>query len=242
MIGKKRLLGSGIALCAIVLLGIQSAGAAVIVDETFADGDYTNNPTWTPVAGTFSVVNEELKMGMNGGVGISLALGDVQENSATNISFDLYAANLYATLFEFWVELVDSDTGTSQRVIGVAWPNVWGSLGGGGGSGFAAYGPNGEFGGGVVGASLNNGWQNMTIDFDPTTGVVVKRDGVVVSQWTNFNNQSKVDTVVFRTNSNDGTRDWTVDNVKVEGSLVPEPASMSILGLAGLLAACKRRK
>jgi hypothetical protein len=209
---------------------------SITITDSFADNNYTNNPTWfvlqqdsgeiglessdaDPVfaadgssVGNYTPAAGMLNFSPTAGANkrICLSFADMAQTAGVEVSFDLFQSNnAYPNYGGFCMELADSRSSQSYYTDGHLTTNYYG-VSGGGWSGFRSYDASGTVIGGTADKSLLNGWRRMTLRFNPGSGVEMIYDGQRVAHWPNFKNLTRVDQLILY---HTGTLSWFVDNV-----------------------------
>ena len=230
----------------VCLLCINPA-MAEIVSYDFESGSI--DPAFTITQGDAVIVTSSAP------VGNELRFAWQQSNKVTldfaaadgpmSISYKLRLNDNYSSgTHDFRTKLRDTDTGL--EMIEYASANLGFGVQGGGSTGFHSYDGFGNFAACLPAAAglgaydthigYDPSWtgprKTMQFDFDPTTGVEFYFDGTLMCQWPNFTGQTKVNQIEFESNPDQGYY-WMIDDVSV--TYVPEPATMALLAIGGLM-------
>jgi hypothetical protein len=222
--------------------GLGSAAAsAVVITDNFSDGDYTNNPTWTVDSGTFDASSGALEFGKPDGTAIHLDIPGVAANSTAGLNFDLAQSAATTSNFLFQVKLIDTSNGNYTLLQASTNPGYFGGTGmrlqhwnQAGTSDEQTFGPGG------LAITADTAFHSLSLSFAPATGTTLTYD----NQSFSVGNDStyaltKVDQIQLIGNAGN-VFTWSVDNVAFS-SPVPEPASLGLLALGGVLM-LRRRK
>lgn len=228
---------------ALVTVMTGAVFGAVVVSDDFEDGDYTANPAWSVHTGVFTADGTEIdgnyrptdhladpSTDPNDAYFGQLAFGttayteiaidwngqgaDPLMDNVVTISFKLMQTNSTDASFKFNVAVEEQGVGFYDWEMS---PNatIYGGV-----SGFMSYAWDGgqqeyiKFYG-VAGQNLNQNraYQEITIKFDPLTGVKYYKDDVLVGQWPNFNDLSTLDKITLW---HDGIVSWFLDDFQVK--------------------------
>lgn len=253
-----------------VLLAASASvcSAAVIITDTFSNpvGPLTTGMTLTPdysaagtvwnvVSGSYTTVGGAIVSGEGAGqLGsnttnsvMRINFGDVAANSSAKISLGLRQWNgaSPSTLYAFSMTIGDSTSGLSYRIVMALSPANFAAQGGGT-SGFTITNPttNTATASGVAGAYIGNTgafFNGLVINFDPISGVNVTLNGVLAASLNYVPpGMTKID--YFSLNTSSPTLTWFMDNVQVDATLVPEPSTWALLGLAFVAALIWRKR
>jgi hypothetical protein len=191
-------------------LPLDIAQSVDVLRDDFFDHDYTNNPTWVVVSGTFDASSGSLAFGTDAATTITLDFPAI--NTAMSVSYRLHQSNGTAGNFGFETYLVDTASGLSHA----EWAST--NLAGyGGPSGFHSWDSGGNVTNSLPAANDRSlaeafpGYVTMQFDFDPVSGVKFYFEGALMAQWPNFNGMTQVNQVKLIT-SGPGVS-WFIDDV-----------------------------
>jgi hypothetical protein len=230
--------GNGVVTWNVDHVRVKVTERPTIVD-LFTDLDFTNDPPWSVVTGSFDASDQELAFDFTQRSIIALDIPGVEENSPMSASFKIRLADDWTGDGSFITSLVDTDTGKEHIEYANTFSEAWG-----GPSGFHSYLSDGAFFPGEpasVGRSLHDAFGNyvtMKFEFNPNTGVRFWFDGELMAQWTNFNGQSKVNRIKLD-NTNTPPRSensglgWFIDDVEIRASTSPACGDASTVYLEG---------
>lgn len=265
---KNKTVANGL-LAVLLAASASVCGAATIITDGFSNpvGPITTGMTltptyseagtvWTVESGSFTTVGGAIIGGEGAGqLGsatdnsvIRIGFGDIAENSAASVSLGLRQWNGAApsTQYLFSMAVGDSTSGLSYGIVMALSPAYFGAQGGGS-SGFSIIDPiTGQATpSGVAGAYLGNTgtfFNGLVINFDPTLGLSVILNGALAASWSSVPpGMTKIDN--FSMNTNSPTLVWYMDNVTVDATLVPEPSTWMLLGVAfGVVLVWRKRQ
>ena len=208
------------ALCGLIA-SAGSSSAETIISDSFpgTPADYTvgqNLPTASSVGTYWTVSNGTVTAGngqatLNGDqAAMSIGFGTVVPNARTTVSFEVLNFTQTTGNFRFDFALKDSTTGLSYVQKATPAADYFGT------SGFNSYNGAGDEIAGASGAALssNGAWDAMVYTFDPTTGVTLTQNGVLVASWPNFHNLTKVDS--FSVSAPTGVAPYVIQNLSVD--------------------------
>jgi len=220
--------GNGVVTWNVDHVRVKVTERPTIVD-LFTDLDFTNDPSWSVVTGSFDAGNRELAFDWTQQSAITLDIPGVEENTLMSVSFNLRLGDDWSEAGEFTMALLDSDIPLPpQPHILFGSTNV-GSYGvqGGGFTGFHSYLSDGSNFTAALpasnGRSLHDAYPKgieVRFDFSPVTGVRFYWDGELMATWANFTGQTKVNQIRLD-NTNSPLRSeteglaWFVDDVVV---------------------------
>lgn len=246
-------------LASVMMLVSVTASAEIIIQDDFSDNEVATptvgTQSWQVASGSFaadgSTVDSnfgaaagQLNFGTSADTSIYIDFGAVQASTPATVTLDLRQTNGTTGPFLFNIALIDTATGKGYKEAASPNPGQYGHATPGGGSGFHSLAAGDAIIATDASGALNTGlatdgqFDTIVMTFDPTTGVTFSYDGTLMASWSNYHGIDKVDRLEL---SHSGSVSWFVDNVSVDAT-VPEPASMSLLGLGGLALLRRRRK
>lgn len=240
MITKMKVVGL-LAFSALASVGVGSAGAAVLFQDDFSDGNFSSNPIWTPTAGTWSVGGGAV---MNDGTTSNDYLRTMDFAPVTDgvfsVSVDVrFTSSTVTGNNRLYLRMRDSTAGYAGYEVAIAQGTTANTT-------FTA----------ISGATLGTQWKttspqtfpldsyvNITWTRDSSGAMTVYVDGKEYMSISS-SSVSRFDTFEIggRAKITDGpTYTYSFDNITI--STVPEPASAaSLVGGTGLALCFLRRR
>ncbi|MEM1212319.1 MAG: PEP-CTERM sorting domain-containing protein [Planctomycetota bacterium] len=235
------------ALVGATVLG-ASASASVIATETFTypDGDLVGNGGWVNQSGTdgtLDVLSGQAVVTQDGGSeDTELVFASDLDNGLLTAAFDIVVtapSAMTGTDFEYFIHFSDDTTFSFVGRVDVQTPN--GSDAGDDYSlGIATFSSTGEaklpvdftFGDTVA----------VELAFDFETGLASLSAGGSTVFSTTVDDDAILDSINLRQSSSSSDETIFVDNIVISYVAIPEPASLGLLAMGGLLIAGRRRR
>ncbi len=236
------------AIAAVSLLGVVLAhpaqGTTTNIYDNFSDNEvftptYSANGTkWVIDSGSFSADGTAVNIyGLAGWLNfgdtvqskIHIGFGAIPSNTPFAVQFDLLEWN-GAHVGNYYFDLTVGDTSVGSYTINMSLLPTFGS--GPSATGFQLSSPNVL---GTAGADLTAwpGPDTIALSFDPAGGVVLKDNGTPVLSFANSLGLTRLNYLSLDSgNGSAVSMSWYVDNVLVT---VPEPSSVMLAGLGGLI-------
>lgn len=237
-------------LALVLMLTVAGLAQGAIFDD-FEDGDFTTGTTWTVMnensADPWFVTTyagNSLEMPATSGSLIRLNFDQAYENEVVTVEYDVFSRWPSPVDYRpFTVALLDTATSTGVEMWCTPSLTYGGGFGGDGSTSLSGFGRATSYNGGVAAGGLKgalvggstDGWQHYKIVFDPIlNNVKMYQDGVIVLDYGTSAN--KINALEFEQKTT--VVKYQFDNV----SVVPEPATMLLLGLGSLASLLRKRK
>ena len=185
------------------------APATYSAGQSFAPSASSVGTSWVVSNGTVAAGDGQATL--NGdGAAMSIGFGTVAPNTRATVSFEV--RNLHQTGASYLLSFALKNSSASKSYVANASPN--------GGyydaSGFNSYDNGGNLIAGLAGAHLatNGAWDSLVYNFDPTMGVTLAKNGVVVASWPNFSNLNWIDS--FAISAPSGIAPFEIRNFSVD--------------------------
>ena len=225
--------------------------------DRFADGDYTNNQSWTVDSGSFAVSNETLEVNEPNSA-IHLDFGGtygVVNYSSVEVEFTLRQDDVASSNDLFIFGLYDTESGQGYTQTAALSETYYSD---GNDSGFHGY----QDGNMIPASALKNyvwgldtekapgehkGFPNLASEslsstynndeiinirfeaFGPTQGIVIRKNKRLVAHWPNFLDLKKVDRLTLQKGP-DSTVTWMIDDVKIYAEVAGAPTYCGATG------------
>ena len=203
-----RLIPAVVFLSAALVVASHTAGAEVVLSDSFEDGNVTAAPAWTIDGGSVTVEQGEMSFGPVGQPAAVLDLGDLAPRKAVQVSFKLRQTNATRASHLIHIGLTNSDRNKGYEIACSPNPGYFATSGFYDSAGHTV---------GVKGSALRSDaqWQQITLRFDPVADrLSLIQDGKKVLETGNCRRLARVNRLRLASN---GQVNWRVDDLRVEG-------------------------